>query len=245
MNGLFSVLWLIAVLVLVVFLFKGILKLKIGEKAGKNFKISGIAFVLSIVFLVLCGVTSPDKDETSTKELEQKKEDTAIIENDDVIAEKTAESDEQDVDEETNSDLPVIYDKNEGINTYIKAFNAANPETPITSDMAQPYHHHGVEHKDQIKYYADGFEVVITRGDNIYIGYTPKTSHTDDEYKQMYIKYVKGLDLGLSDEQIEADWNALIEDLTHRVKFDDYEGSIIRGTLDRIDYITIEKNFIH
>ncbi len=140
----------------------------------------------------------------------------------------------------TSANEDVIYELNDGINEYINSFNSANPDDAITKEMAQPYNHHGTDHENQIKYYVDDFEVVISSGTEVYIGYTSGTTHTNDEYKEMYSKYLKGFDLGLDDSEIEADWETIMNDLTHNVKFEKYSADVYMPN-DKITYMTITK----
>ena len=142
--------------------------------------------------------------------------------------------------EESAEDLKTYYEDDEGINRYINYFNEANPDSPITSEMAKPYYHHGSDHKNQINYYTDGFEITITDGDKVYIGYTQSTDHTKDEYKEMFVKYVKGFNLELSDAEIESDWDGVMRDLTNSVDFEKYSVDV-RMYNDKIEYMTISK----
>ena len=138
-----------------------------------------------------------------------------------------------------NSDI--IYEYNDGINEYINNFNIANPDSQITSEMAVPYYHHGSEHKDQIQYSVHGFKIVITDGKKVVISYVPGNNNTNDEYKEMFKKYVRGFNKGLSDDELEENWISLMNDNTHNVKFDSYESSISIFS-DKVELITIEKN---
>lgn len=142
--------------------------------------------------------------------------------------------------DDTLENLEIIYELNDGINEYINHFNTANPDTPITSEMAQPYHHHGSDHENQIKFIDDKFEIVITGGTEVYIGYMPSTAYTNDEYKEMFKKYLKGFELGLDDSQIDSDWETIMNDLTHNVDFDSYSADVYMSS-DRITYMTISK----
>ena len=148
----------------------------------------------------------------------------------------------QDNSEEKNA---IIYELNEGINEYIIAFNKANPNDQITSEMAKPYYHHGSEHNDQIEYTVNDYKVVITGGAKVYVGYTPNVRHTKDEYKEMFIKYLRGFELGLTDEEIEKDWDLLMDDLTHSESFEKYQASITMDLHDSISYFVIELRFTY
>ena len=187
-------------------------------------------FVASVVLLVLFGVLfESEKDGMSTEEQISSE---STLESDEITSANSEKSTPED------ATLETIYKHDAGINRYLNNFNKANPDDAITSDMATPYHHHGSDHMDQIQFCVDDFEVTITGGAEVYIGYTPGTNHTNDEYKEMFKKYVRGFDLGLTDEQIEADWNAVMEDSIHDVRFDKYECDINMFN-DNIEYLTI------
>jgi|GEM_PF-2231191 len=136
--------------------------------------------------------------------------------------------------------MELIYDKDEGINSYLNKFNEANPEHKITSDDVFVYHHHGKDHDNQAKYYTDGFEIVITGGAQVYIGRNSgqTVKLTDDDYKEMFKRFVKGFEDGITDEQLEQDWQTILEDNTHNVEFNGYkcDASVFR---DSVEYMTI------
>ena len=187
------------------------------------------------MLLILVAITLPDENEglenqQASIEAENSSDDEASIQ----------DEDNQTQDEE--NELPIIYAENEGINAYLNAYNEANPEDIITSEMAKPYHHHGTDHTDQVRYVTDdGFEVVITSGSKVYIGYMPNRPHTNDEYKEMYIKYVKGFNLGLSDEEIEADWNSIFEGYSKFPELDSYKVDMCPEFSDNLSYFTISR----
>lgn len=133
-----------------------------------------------------------------------------------------------------------IYEYNDGINEYINNFNIANPDSQITSEMAIPYYHHGSEHKNQIQYSMNNFKIVITDGKKVVISYIPGNNHTNDEYKEMFKKYVRGFNNNLSDADLEENWISLMNDNIHNVKFDSYECSISIFSY-KVELITIEK----
>lgn len=160
----------------------------------------------------------------------------SVTDNIDVIAENT----------DTAQNADMIYELNDDINIFVNNYNKANPDEPITKEMCKPYHHHGQDHNDQIRYTVNDFEVVISGGVysssiNFYIGYTPGDSHTNDDYKEMFKKYIKGFDLGIDDAQIDADWDAVMNDLTNNVRFDSYEVDVNMFN-DNIEYMKVTKN---
>jgi hypothetical protein len=75
--------------------------------------------------------------------------------------------------------------------------------------------------ESEVQYYVDGFEVIIS-GASVYVGYTPSSPHTDDDYKEMFIKYMREFDLGLSDEELSNDWDKLMESHSSVDRFDKY-----------------------
>lgn len=220
-STLFALLWVGFNVVGVVFAVLAFVHRKDKEKFKAKAKLSGVTILISVVFLVLCAATASD-DENSVGNNEVREE-------------------EQD---EEKEELATIYKYNDEINSYFNGFNKANPYEPITPDIPKPYNHHGSDHKDQAKYYVDGFEVVVSTtgsGLKIYIGYIPNKTHTDEEYRKMFVKYLSGFNFGLSQEEIQADWDRIMNDLNHSVEFANYEASIYKGAGDSIRYIEIEK----
>lgn len=196
-----------------------------------------IKIAVTVAFWVLIfalGSSGNSSDSSSKDTSTTKVEETTNNEN----SEQTGTDDKSA--EDTSENLEIIYELNDDINRYINYFNEANPDTPITSEMAQPYNHHGSDHKNQIKFIDNKFEIVITDGKEVYIGYMPSTSYTNDEYKEMYKKYLKGFALGLSDSDMDADWDTIMNDLTHNVKFDTYSADVYMPS-DKITYMTITK----
>ena len=204
---------------------------------------------LSIMIMASFSACSKGKDtdsqevssEESTKKNDQEEPEVTTNNNDQEESEVTTTigvSEEENITES----LEMIYEYDSTINAYLNSYNKSNPDVPITSEQAQPYSHHGSEHKDQIHYYQDEFEIVITSriGNKIdvFIGASLKAQKTDDDFKEMYIKYVKAFNLGLNDDEIGQNWDTLINDLTQNVQFDGYEADV-QSFDDRIEYMTI------
>lgn len=145
-----------------------------------------------------------------------------------------------DIESDAEEDFETIYELNDGINRFINYFNKANPDEPITKEMAQPYHHHGQDHEEQIKYYIDDYEIVITGGASFYIGNNAGKPHTNDEYEDMFKKYMQGFNLGISNDQLDADWDTILDDLTHNVAFDHYEVDAYVHN-DKVEYMKVTK----
>lgn len=137
----------------------------------------------------------------------------------------------------------VIYEANKKINKYITSFNIVNHDTPITSEMAQKYYHHGSEHDDQVKFYMNEFEVVLADNANLSVVVQRKArdNRTNDEFKEMFFKYAKGYNTTITDEKLTAYWQQLLDDITHNVRFDEFECRLQQFN-DEIELMTIEGN---
>ena len=103
------------------------------------------------------------------------------------------------------------------------------------------YNHHGTEHDDQIRFYRDGFEIVITGGKivsktSVYVGYTSGQSHTEDEYGEMFIRFAKVYAPDLSEEKLAEYWKTALEGSSY-VKFDEFELDLSPGN---VTYFKIE-----
>lgn len=156
------------------------------------------------------------------------------------------DEDSSKTEEETDTkarDLTTYYDKDEAINLFINNFNSVNSDQ-ITSDMAQPYSHHGSEHEDQIHYFTDDdFEITLSGGStnsfSVMIGLVhydePKT---DDEFKQKFFEYARGFDPSFSDSTLDGYWDSV---LNHTGDSDDSsELLLVIQKYDNIEYLTID-----
>lgn len=96
------------------------------------------------------------------------------------------------------------YKDDENINKFINLYNNLYPETKITSDMLTVYHHHGSDHKDQVKINIDGFDSIITGGllTNKVSVYIDNDKNDDVEIKKLIVKIVKVFNSSLKDEDI-------------------------------------------
>lgn len=142
----------------------------------------------------------------------------------------------------------IYYSDDDTINEFIVNYNNANPDDAISEDMIEKDEHHGTVHDDQvniIKY--EDFEV------NISGGYTPAKVFLDgetvslDDYKDMFIKYAKGLAPKLSSEKLENYWDQILNEQSEyggnvTMDFDEFE-CMIYANDDHFQYMTIEGVF--
>ncbi len=141
----------------------------------------------------------------------------------------------------TEETIEVLYADDEKINFYVYRFNTYNPDYLLTTDDMKKYNHHGTEHDDQIRFFKDGFEIVITGGKlasktSVYVGYTSGQSHTEDEYGEMFIRFAKVYAPALSDEKLAEYWKTALEGSSY-VKFDEFEIYLSPGN---VTYFKIE-----
>lgn len=130
--------------------------------------------------------------------------------------------------EETVVDSPVYYEDDENINLYITRFNECNSDYLINADDLQKYYHHGQEHDDQVKFIRDDYEIVITGGYlgnkvEVYIGYTASSSHSNDEYGTMFIRFAKAFNSELTSDVLEGYWQQVVDNSSSIIDFDDFE----------------------
>ena len=147
-----------------------------------------------------------------------------------------------DTEASTEEILETIYADCEGINYYLNRFNSVNPDSAITSDMPEKYHHHGTDHDYQVTYISDGFDFCLTGGDigeNLEVDVQAVDPKTNDDYKAVFFKYAKGFNPDFSDSTLEDYWNQLLEDLTNSVEFDEFECDL-RTNDDKIIMLVID-----
>ncbi len=139
------------------------------------------------------------------------------------------------------TETQVYYEDDRNINLYVTRFNECNPDGPITVDELQKYYHHGREHDDQVKFYRDDFEIVITGGykTEVYIGYTPSTSHTNEEYGAMFVKYAKAYNPELTEEVLQGYWQQVVSNSTSVIDFDGFVCTKSPSTDGRITYFEL------
>ena len=115
--------------------------------------------------------------------------------------------------------------------------------------MAQPYYHHGSTHDDQIRFSMNAFTVVFTESSDfeVIIQRIRLERRTNDEFKEMFIKYAKGYNTEIADEILEGYWTQILDNTSSYTKFDDYE-VYLRKSDDDIEMIQIrgsdEKNIV-
>ncbi len=120
---------------------------------------------------------------------------------------------------------PVYYDKNETINEYLTRYNTLNNDCIIDSSVFSVYSHHGTEHEDQIIFWLDSNEFVITNsyGNRIKLVVTGANHISFDDCYQLFTQFAKAFDLSLSDETLDTYWQELLDDITNNLRFDEFE----------------------
>lgn len=158
-------------------------------------------------------------------------------------------SDSEDLSETINQEeLQIYYEDDEIINLYVNRFNECNPDYLITVDDLQKYYHHGAEHDDQVIFYRDGFEIIITdpygsyntnKTIEVYIGYTSTAVHTNDEYGAMFVKFAKAYNPILTEEELQSYWQKIIDDPVSVTDLDIFECTKSPSVDETISYFTI------
>ncbi len=132
-----------------------------------------------------------------------------------ISTDSASESASETIETTTSEVLPTLYEYDDNINLYVNRFNAYNPDYVLTSEDMKKYSHHGTEHDDQIRFFRDGFEIVISGGAlsskvDVYVGYTA-TNRTVEEYEQMFIRFAKAYSPDLNDDTLKQYWKQLID----------------------------------
>ena len=107
------------------------------------------------------------------------------------------------LDHNIKNKIEVIYEDDENINLFVNKYNEEN-EPKITEEMLNVYHHHGSDHKEQVKVVLDGFDSIITGGkitDEVSV-YIDNKDNNDDNIKKLIVKIVKVFNSTLKDEDI-------------------------------------------
>lgn len=154
-----------------------------------------------ILILIFVGIMEKRNSENDTNTSEN-------LSNKSKVEENTSNNAETSTGE--NTTLKEYYKDDGTINTFINYFNKLYPETQITSDMLSVYHHHGTEHKNQVKLYFDNLEITLTGesfSKTISISIDNGANNDNEKLKKLTIMFTKVLDNSLSDEKIEEYWN--------------------------------------
>ena len=141
----------------------------------------------------------------------------------------------------SSSEVAIVYEDNECLNTYINNYNTANPDDIITSEEIEKDDHHGRVHDNQINILKENnieINVSESAANSIQIFIKGDQVSTND-YKTLVFKYAKGIDPSLTNELLESYWKQILEDTTHTIEFDTID--ITLNMLDgNIEYLTIE-----
>lgn len=188
----------------------------------------GIIGLAWIVYLII-GISGNTTD--ANKNVTKEKSNPSIISSSDEQNNKSQD--------DTISDLEIIYADDKDINLYINRYNEANVDNKILNDLAQKYYHHGREHDDQVKFSRDGFEISLSSGYKFRVVIQGEGKKSKKEYKNVFYKYARGFSPSITDDTLNDYWKQLLDDITNNVKFNEFECdlSIID---DKIELMVIE-----
>ena len=198
-------------------------------------------FYLIVVIVLLAAISGSDESTTTPKE---KPETTQTKEMDEksIVKSNTKE-------EKTNyskkEELVTYYDRDAAINLYLNRFNSLNPKQLINSDLFTVYYHHGREHDDQIIFYRDDVEVVITgksysNSNTVKLVIDGRKEKTNDDYKQLFFQYAGAFSTTLTEEKLNTYWQNVLDDNVNNVEFDEFECLLYTSYNDDIEYMVIE-----
>ena len=149
-------------------------------------------------------------------------------------------SSENDSGNDNQIELESIYEDDISINRFLNNYNTANQGAPINSDMIQKDEHHGQVHDDQVNVLGEEhFEVNLNSSYPFQVfikGYDLK--RTEEEYKDLFMRYAKGFDSTLTDETLNAYWEELLDHSNSEMEFDEFSCRLNIFS-NRIEYITI------
>jgi hypothetical protein len=182
-------------------------------------RLFSLLLTVLIVAFCLCGCSNYNIDlkEVIETQSETKKEESAQKE--------TLSKTEAPTQAETENNTPIYYKDDDIINLYVVRYNESNPDYSISSDELEKYYHHGREHDDQVKFNRDDFEIIISGGykAEVYVGYIPSSSHTNDEYGTMFVRFAKAYNPELSNEELEGYWKKVLDNSSSIIDFEDFE----------------------
>lgn len=208
-----------------IFLVKKIIEILKGEDEKKKkivyigLAIFGFMFVVSMI----ASIINPSSTETNPN--------NQIDENVNINNEQNNES---------NKEIIEYYKDDESINLFINKYNTEY-DPDITTDMITKKHIGGRDRDDVVTISNDKLEIIIYGSNkhneiysmSVYIGYRPKISSTNDDYKEEFIKYVKLLDETLTDDEISTYWNDMISEYrsSYEINEIDITPNIVNGNV--------------
>ena len=151
------------------------------------------------------------------------------------------ESSETETEETTEAELPVIYDGDELINTYLNRYNDVNLSNPIDSSGFEVYHHHGSDHKDQILLNNDQFSSIVITSQIGKIKIDIEGKCDIDTYKNAFFQYAKGYNSELTEDKLGEYWEQSMSNQGLYTQFDEFE-VYIRTFNDSIELLEISGN---
>lgn len=143
--------------------------------------------------------------------------------------------------ETTEAELPVIYDGDELINTYLNRYNDVNSSNPIDSSAFEVYHHHGSDHKDQILLKNDEFSSIVITSQIGKIKIDIEGKCDNDTYKKAFLQYAKGYSSEFTDDKLGEYWEQSMNNQGGYTQFDEFE-VYIRTFNDSIELLEISGN---
>ena len=198
-----------------------------------------VAVMLLAWVLCLGGCAKSDEIVDNTTEQDMVVASTESTEN--ISLEETQEPEET-VDEGVE-EIPIIYDGDEMINLYLNRYNEVNADNPIKPEDFTTYHHHGMDHKNQIIFNeGEVGEVVISSLASGKIEVSVE-SEDEDDYRSAFFKYAKAYSLELSDKDVGAYWEQAINNVVAFTEFEEFELNLRRFD-DKIEYFVISGEYM-
>lgn len=144
---------------------------------------------------------------------------------------------------ETAEVLQTIYQDDEKINLFVNRFNTLNPDFVLTEEDMTKYYHHGREHDDQVKFFRNDYQIVITGGKivsktSVSVSNSSLVKHTTEEFEVMFIRFAKVYAPDLTDTQLKEYWVEIVEDLSSVTEFEEFECT--KSNVSGFEYFKLE-----
>lgn len=106
----------------------------------------------------------------------------------------------------------IIYVDNDTINNFAKTYNSLHPNNRLTTGMLKPVENDGVEDPDQVEFFFQDSEVILSGDDatstaNIFFSNPNRQDNT--AIQQLFNDFMRVYNSKLTDEELAADWETI------------------------------------
>lgn len=141
---------------------------------------------------------------------------------------------------EKDEELESIFPDNEKINKILNKYNSVYPDEKITSDIIKSGTQMGRGGNSVIHFTYMDFFIQIWQDGDIYIqGY--QSQKTNEDYKDMYIRFMCVYDYNYSNEELSNQWDKLLNDYSYS-EINDKISVDINQNNGKVSYFKISKS---